>query len=266
MNHNIIIQGIRFDANSSFMKGSADAPALIKDAFFSDSINAFTELGINVTQNHAIAFVNDIITVNYFDDIFNITSHHIKNGKRVVTLGGDHSITYPIIAAHAKKYDQIEILQIDAHTDLYQDFEGDPHSHACPFARIMENKLAARLIQVGIRCLTPHQKEQVKKYKVEVLEMKDYSLLKIPKIQKPLYISLDIDAIDPAFAPGVSHYEPGGLSTRQVLEIIHSIEAPIIGADIVEYNPKRDPLGITGALAAKLLKEITGKMLMNGSI
>ena len=92
--------------------------------------------------------------------------------------------------------------------------------------------------------------------------MKDYSLKKIPIIRGPVYLSLDLDSLDPAFAPGVSHHEPGGLSTRQILDIIHNIDGPIIGADIVEYNPVRDVGNITAALAGKLLKEILAEMIL----
>ena len=261
MQNQVVIQGIEYDANSSFMRGPSKAPDIIREAFYSDSINAYTELGVNVTQNVLIDFIPPIRPNDFYIDIHSSIHSLIASGKRIITLGGDHSITYPIIAAHAAHYDDITILQIDAHSDLYEDFEKNPYSHASPFARIMEKKLAARLIQVGIRCLTPHLKEQSEKYKVEVVEMKDFYKKNIPKLSGPLYISLDLDGLDPAFAPGVSHHEPGGLTTRDVLSIIQGIDVQIIGADIVEYNPIRDKVGMTAALAAKLLKEIAGKMI-----
>jgi len=258
----ISIQGILFDQNSSFLRGPALAPPLIKEAFYSDSINPYCENGLNITKNEKVHFEPDFAPNSYLDDISSVTEKQIQKGHKVLSLGGDHSVSYPIIHAHAKHYKNMEILHLDAHSDLYHDFEGDPFSHACPFARVMENRLANRLVQVGIRCLTPHLNEQGEKYNVEVVEMKDYSIDAIPKFDNPIYLSLDLDALDPAFAPGVSHHEPGGLTTRQVLDIIHSIEVPIIGADIVEYNPIRDHEGMTAALAAKLLKEVLSKMLI----
>ncbi len=125
----------------------------------------------------------------------------------------------------------------------------------------MENKFAARLVQVGIRTINTHQREQAKKYCVEMHEMKNLDLSFISKFENPLYISLDLDGIDPAFAPGVSHHEPGGLTSRQVIALIQGIEATIVGADIVEYNPTRDFNDMTAHLAAKLMKEILAKML-----
>ena len=144
---------------------------------------------------------------------------------------------------------------------LYDELDGDKYSHACPFARIMEESLASRLVQVGIRTLNTHQREQSEKFGTEIIEMKDFEPGKIPVFSKPLYLSIDLDGLDPAFAPGVSHHEPGGLTSRDVINIIHGIKVPIIGADIVELNPLRDANGITAALAAKLTKEIIACMI-----
>jgi arginase family enzyme len=96
----------------------------------------------------------------------------VEKGHRVVSLGGDHSITYPIIRAFGKKYKKLNILHLDAHPDLYDELDGNPHSHASPFARIMEEVIAKRLVQVGIRTLTGHHKEQVKRFGVKIIAMK----------------------------------------------------------------------------------------------
>jgi len=124
----------------------------------------------------------------------------------------------------------------------------------------MENGLAQRLVQVGIRTLNTHQADQAKKYKVEIHEMRSLDLSKIKRFDNPLYISLDMDAFDPAYAPGVSHHEPGGLSARQVINLVQHIDAEVIGADIVEYNPTKDVHQMTAFLAAKMMKEILVKM------
>ena len=125
----------------------------------------------------------------------------------------------------------------------------------------MENGFAVKLVQVGIRTLNTYQVEQAHKFNVEIHQMKDLDLSQIPKFENPLYISLDMDGFDPAYAPGVSHHEPGGLTSRQVINLIQSIDSEIIGADIVEYNPNRDFQNMTAFLAAKMMKEILGKMI-----
>ena len=221
-------------------------------------MNLFTEDIVSI--EHSFDDKGDFKIADYFN-IESITANHLTSYEKVISLGGDHSITYPIIKAFKNKYPLLDILQIDAHGDLYHEFEGDPYSHACPFARIMEQKLAVKLVQVGIRAINTHQIQQAKKFDVVMHQMKNLNIESIPKFKNPLYISLDLDGLDPAFAPGVSHHEPGGLTSRQVLDIIQNIKTPIIGADIVEYNPERDHKNMTAFLAAKLLKEIIGKMI-----
>ena len=125
----------------------------------------------------------------------------------------------------------------------------------------MENGLAQRLVQIGIRTANPHQREQAKKFGVEMIEMKDFRTDLQFSFDSPVYISVDTDGLDPAFAPGVSHPEGGGLSTREVVRIIHTLKGKVIGADIVELNPTRDVAGITAAACSKILKEICGKIL-----
>ena len=127
----------------------------------------------------------------------------------------------------------------------------------------MENDLADRLVQIGIRTLNDHQREQADRFGVEIHEMRNWNGATQISLSGPVYLSLDMDVLDPAYAPGVSHHEPGGMSTRQVLDVIQSIDAPIIGADIVEYNPTRDIHDMTAMVAAKFYKEICSKMLLS---
>lgn len=255
----VIIQGIQFDEKSSYHQGPRLAPPLIREALHSGSSNMYAE-DLTSIESPLIEDKGDFDIADYWD-IERITQEHLDRGAKIFTLGGDHSITYPIIKAHSQKYSKLDILQIDAHCDLYDSFEGDKHSHACPFARIMESGLAVRLVQVGIRTLNTHQAEQAERFNVDIHQMKDLDLSRIPKFENPLYISLDMDGFDPAFAPGVSHHEPGGLSSREVINLIHGIDTEVIGADIVEYNPNRDFQNMTAYLAAKMMKEILGKMM-----
>jgi len=180
----------------------------------------------------------------------------------VLSLGGDHAVTYPILRAFGKRYPDLTLLQLDAHPDLYDVFDGNRQSHACPFARIMEQRLVKRLVQIGVRCLNPHQRVQAERFGVDIFEMKDGSARFPLHFAGPVYLSLDMDVLDPAFAPGVSHHEPGGLSTREVIRLIQNLEGSLVGADIVEFNPLRDPVGITAMACVKLLKEIAARMLV----
>jgi arginase family enzyme len=159
-----------------------------------------------------------------------------------------------------RRHPALTILHIDAHPDLYEEFAGDRLSHACPFARIMEERLARRLVQVGIRTMNDQQQRQVERFGVEVIDMSAWVGGHRPSLEGEVYLSIDLDGIDPAFAPGVSHREPGGLTVRDVLTLIQQTGGTLVGADVVEYNPKQDSSGVTATVAAKLVKEVAGRL------
>ncbi len=266
----IALIGIPFDEYSSYLRGAALAPHLIREALLCKSSNLWTEMGVILRDKSIYFDAGDVDfsgTKNPHAEIEKNISRLLVKKKIPISLGGDHSITFPILKAFSKHFPNIDILHFDAHPDLYDEFEGKRFSHACPFARIMENGLVQRLVQIGIRTCNKHQREQAEKFTVEMIEMKDFENNIKLSFENPLYISFDLDVLDPAFAPGVSHWEPGGLSTRQVISIIQKIEAPgIIGADIVEFNPSRDSTGVTAMVCAKILKEIVSRMFLKYSI
>lgn len=254
----VAVAGIPFDENSSYLRGPALAPDKIREAFHSDSSNYFTESGRDMKHGNNWEDIGDL-DIGGKSPAEKITAHVgnlLGKYKKLFLLGGDHSITFPIVQGFHHRHKDLTILHVDAHSDLYDDFEGNPYSHASAFARIMEKGLAKRLVQIGIRTLNTHQREQAKKFGVEIIEMRYWRDDHKFSFEGPVYISFDMDAIDPAFAPGVSHYEPGGFTVRQVLHILQTLRGNIVGADLVEYNPTRDPSGITAMLAAKLYKEM----------
>jgi agmatinase len=185
----------------------------------------------------------------------------IDGGGVPLAIGGDHAVTYPIMRAVGARHPGLTILHIDAHPDLYDEFEGSRLSHACPFARIMETGLVGRVVQVGIRVMNGHQQEQARRFGVDVIDMRAWAAGARPALAGPLYVSIDLDGLDPAFAPGVSHREPGGLSVRDVIGLVQALPSPPVGADVVEFNPSQDAAGLTAHVAAKLLKELAGRML-----
>jgi arginase len=255
--------GLPYDASSSFLRGSAAAPPLIREALRSAAGNNFTERGADLSQ---LGDAGDLpISENPATARVQIqagVAAIVASDFIPLSLGGDHSITYPILRAIARRHRSLTILHVDAHADLYDDFEGDRFSHASPFARIMEEGLCDRLVQVGIRTLTPHQRDQIKRFAIDTIEMQHFAGGERPSTSGPVYVSIDIDGIDPAFAPGVSHREPGGLSVRDVITMIHAIAGPIVGADVVEFNPAQDLGGVTASVAAKITREIAGAMLL----
>lgn len=271
----VALLGIPWDAHSTHLRGTAAAPQLIRRALHSGASNLTGERGVDLGAAASAGRWVDVGEVS----LRNEPGHHgveavqatvgalLDEGFRVLSLGGDHTVTYPVIRAYAKRFPNLTILHFDAHSDLYPEYEGDPLSHACPFHRIMEEGAAQRLVQIGIRTLNTVQKQAAQRFGVEIVEMRHVSAFRPEALglTGPVYLSFDLDALDPAFAPGLSHREPGGLSTRQALDLILACldrpEVSLVGADVVELNPTQDVQGLTAVVAAKLVKEIGGLLL-----
>jgi agmatinase len=260
--------GLPTDVNSSYLRGAAKAPAEIRKALFSPSSNMSSETGVDLGAPGLLIDEGNVALAEEPGDVERIegaVGALIKRGLTPLLLGGDHSVTYPVLRAVAAAHRSLSILHFDAHPDLYDVFEGNRLSHACPFARIMEEGLARRLVQVGIRTLNAHQASQAKRFGVTIVEMRDFAAARVPIPRGPLYVSIDLDGLDPAFAPGVAHPEAGGLSVRDVVQVLHRVKGPLVGADVVELLPSADQNGRTAVAAAKLVKELAGLMLRPGA-
>lgn len=260
--------GLPYDASSSFLRGAAAAPAILRAALRSAAGNSFSESGHDLEAPGGLADAGDLelpADATARAAIERGVAALLSTGARPILLGGDHSVTYPVLRAVGPAHPGLTILHVDAHPDLYDAFEGDRFSHACPFARILEEGLAARLVQVGVRTWTAHQREQAGRFGVEIRDMRDWAAGWRPETSGPLYLSLDLDGVDPAQAPGVSHREPGGLGARDVLGLVQSAGGFLVGADVVEFNPSQDLGGMTAPVAAKLVKELAGRMLAETS-
>ena len=261
----ISLLGIPFDANSSYLRGPAQGPKIIREELYSGSSNLWTEDGIDLGRKGSFHDAGDVVMPDEdsaaFATIEGVVKQTLDLGHPLICLSGDHSVTYPTIKAFHSKYPDLTILHFDAHPDLYNELDGNRLSHACPFARIMEERLAQRLVQVGVRTINSHQLAQATRFGVEVITMRNLERFAALKFEGPLFISLDVDVLDPAFAPGISHYEPGGMSVREVLRCIQGLQVPVVGADIVEYNPTRDVHGQTVMVCCKFLKEISAAIL-----
>lgn len=260
--------GVPTDSNSSFERGPALSPPAIRAALMSDRGNLSCEDGQEVGIDFALEDRGDLPLTETAADhsaIREAVTTSITAAAAPLLLGGDHSVTWPILEAIHAAHGPVDILHFDAHPDLYADFDNNPRSHASPFARIMEAGLAQRLVQVGVRTLNHDCREQAERFGVEIVPMTDFTPGKVPVLGGPLYISLDLDGIDPSEAPGVSHPEPGGLTVREVLAVLRRQTARIVGADIVEYNPRFDSNERTAIVAAKLLKEIAALAVRNAA-
>ena len=259
-----MLLGVPFDAASSFRRGAAGAPTAIRAALASSAGNSWTEGLVDLGAPGALSDAGDLSVPEAGAaaraTIEQGVARLLAAGGRPIVLGGDHSITYPILRAVRRAHPQLSVLHVDAHSDLYEEFQGDRYSHACPFARALEERLTDQLVQVGIRATNAHQRSQADRYGVTVIDMDAWVAGRRPTLAHPAYLSIDLDGLDPAFAPGVSHPEPGGLTVRDVIGLVHGLSVPLVGADVVEHNPELDVRGLTAVVAAKLVKEIAGRM------
>jgi arginase len=293
----LALLGLPWDRSSSFERGAAAAPPHIRRALWSPSTNTATEAGAAIEPDTLddrgdLALPDDPAAARQAIEAG--VAGLLADGRVPLLLGGDHSVTFPILRAFRPRR-PATVLHIDAHGDLYDDFPafapasapdgasarlrpaGDPvplvpvpgqtdrYSHACPFARAMEEGLIGRLVQVGVRTQTAHLRAQAARFGVEVYGMDRWADAPVEALEGPVYVSLDLDGLDPAFAPGVAHPEPGGLSTRDVVALLHRLRAPVAGGDLVELNPGNDVRDLTARVAAKLLKELAAVAIRNAS-
>jgi agmatinase len=256
----IALIGAPTDVNSSFLRGPAEAPAHIRAALWSDAGNPACENGLELGREIQVEDQGDLPLVEDASDHARIVEAVLAAaaGAVPITLGGDHAVSWPAVEGIAAVHGPVQILHFDAHPDLYDDFDANPRSHASPFARIMERGLCSRLVQVGVRTLNHHCRAQAERFGVEIIGMGGFDARAVPILGGPLYVSIDLDGLDPAYAPGVSHPEPGGLSVRQLLDVLQRQTARLVGADVVELN------AITATVAAKLVKELAGLAAANG--
>jgi len=259
----VTLLGLPTDINSSHRRGPAKGPAATRAQLHSGASNLTAESGRDLADPDVFRDAGDLVLTETPADLDLIADGVAAVMRRSagLFLGGDHFVTWPILEGLRRAgLPPPHILHIDAHPDLYPDFDGNPHSHASPFARIFENGLCASLTQVGIRTVNATQRGQIDRYGVAAFSARQVALAMGGLPAGPVYISIDLDGLDPAYAPGVSHQEPGGLSVREVLDLIDQVPGPVIGADIVELNPDCDLAQMTAIVAAKLVKELAGRM------
>jgi agmatinase len=262
----IVFAGLPDDSQSSFRRGCAEAPARIRSAYDGNCYSATTESGVDLTG--AVADLGDwaseasreLTAKSYRESATQL----FRAGRAPFFAGGDHAVTVPIVEALAALGEPVHVIQFDAHPDLYPEYEGSRTSHACVAARLLEMEHVASVTQLGIRTLNAPQAKEAERCRerVHLYYARDLTgelpwLDHIPA-GAPVYITVDLDGFDPAFAPGVAHAVPGGLRPRQVLNFLQGFHWRLVGMDAVEVSPGRDVNDQTAVLAARLLHEGMG--------
>ncbi|MGF9723944.1 agmatinase [Bacillus sp. Nf3] len=186
----------------------------------------------------------------------------LEKGKFPLGMGGEHLVSWPIFRAMYKKYPDLAIIHMDAHTDLREEYEGEPLSHSTPIRKVAGLIGAENVFSFGIRSGMKEEFEWAKEAGMHISKFEVLEPLKqvLPKLKgRPVYVTIDIDVLDPAHAPGTGTVDAGGITSKELLASIHAIagsDVQVVGADLVEVAPVYDHSDQTANTASKLLREM----------
>ena len=269
----IALLGIPFDGGTTYRPGTRFGPRHVRDQ--SVLIRPWNPiLKVNPFAKYRIADFGDL-SVNplSIQDTFRRVEEQMEPvhaaGTRCAVVGGDHSLSLPLLRAAAKKYGPVAVIQFDAHNDLWDEYFGSKLSHGTPFRRAIEEGLIGEhsFLQVGLRGQV-YGKEDFDfalKHKVAMITAEEFHAHGIKMFReqlqafhgKPVYVTLDIDCVDPAFAPGTGTPQVGGFTSAQIVELVRALRGlKLVGCDLVEVSPPYDNGSITSLLAANLLYEL----------
>jgi agmatinase len=260
-----VLYGMPMDWTVSFRPGARFGPARIRESSlvheeYSHYLQReLKEIVYYDAGDIPLAFGNPERSLRQISDF---VRQVLELGKVPIGMGGEHLVTWGVVREVARFFPGLAVLHFDAHADLRTDYEGEPYSHATPLRKIAELIGGGNLYQFGIRSMTREEVEYTKEagihfYPFDVLEPLKQVLPSLAG--RPVYVTIDIDVLDPAYAPGTGTPEPGGISTRELLAAIHEISrsnVQVVGADLVEVAPAYDPTEKTPIVASKLIREM----------
>jgi len=269
-NSNVAILPIPFDGTSTFMKGADEGPrALIRASQQVELYDIETKSEPYKIGIHTASPVAGETGIAVNREAETRVTKFLNDGKFVLSLGGEHSVSLGPIRAHAVRYKNLSILQLDAHTDLRNEYQGDPLNHACIMARCLE--IVPTVVQVGIRSMDACEVSQNSAenifYAEQIVVDKHWIEKVVSRCTDEVYVTIDLDVLDPGIMPSTGTPEPGGLGWYDVLSLLRTVSqrCKIVGADIVELCPSSDqgPDFLAAKLAYKLInysKAYNGKL------
>jgi agmatinase len=266
-----VICGVPFDGTSSFRLGSRLAPQEMRAASYNfETYSSFFDIDLTDVQ---IYDAGDLEVATTIDETLELISVHaekyVRDGKIPIMLGGEHSLTFPFVNACKQKYPDIGFVVLDAHMDMREEYRGEKNSHACISRHVIEN-ITQKYASMGIRSGDREEYEYVRENNINVFSAEDVFSKGIKsvigdirkEIRGPIYLSVDMDAIDPAYAPALGTPEPYGITPRDVREVISCLAPQIVGFDLVEIAPEYDSGG-TALLGAKLVRDFIAASARN---
>lgn len=270
----VAILGVPYDSSTSHRSGTRMGPRALRE-------HSLLLWGYNNVQQVAPFSVLQVVDAGDVAVVpVDISATHraiethadswLNVGAKLITLGGDHSISLPLLRRHAAKHGPLAVLHFDAHPDTWDcEYPGQKYSHGTPFVRAMEEGLIDReaYVQLGIRGPTSGPQDYVDALQLgaRMITMEEFRQRTVPDVlqeirdrigPRPLYVTFDIDCVDPAFAPGTGTPEVGGFASYEVLQLVRGLTGlNCVGFDLVEVSPPYDPTAITAILGANLVFE-----------
>ncbi|MCG0277777.1 MAG: agmatinase [Thermanaeromonas sp.] len=253
--------GVPLDVTGTFRPGSRFAPQAIRAV--SEVLEEFSPALRRSLREVAFCDLGDLEMVpgqveENLGRIEEAAFKIMKEGKILLSLGGEHLVSYPLIRAARSLHPELAVLHFDAHADLREEYQGKKYSHATVMRLVAEEIGASNLYQFGIRSCTWEELIYGSENTNFFLDHIEVPLSKLaPELKsRPLYLSLDIDVVDPAYAPGTGTPEPGGCTPQELFSALYLLKgANVVGLDLVEVCPAYDTGNITAILAAKLIRE-----------
>ena len=259
-----IFYGYPFEGTACFRKGTAKAPDEIRRHSYNFE-TYLMELGVDLSDVALNDYGNLELTKDQGKNeslVTDLVTKIVDGVKFPIGLGGEHSLTPPVVKAVQAKYPNLIVVILDAHLDFRVEYENNPRSHATVTRRVSEIVGVDRVCSIGIRSVSQAEISEARGIGLKFIEsgwteLREYLSDLIDDLDGPVYLSLDMDAIDPAFAPGVGTPEPFGMTPYEVIETINFFADRIVGFDCVEVCPPYDN-GNTSALAARLTRHLVG--------
>lgn len=260
-----VIYGMPMDWTVSYRPGSRFGPARIREVSIGlEEYSPYLDRELEEVKyfdagDIPLPFGNPQRSIDMIEDYIDSL---LKDNKFPIGMGGEHLVSWPVIKAMYKKYPDLAVIHMDAHTDLRTDYEGEPLSHSTPIRKAAELMGGKNIFSFGIRSGMKEEFQWAKENGMYIAKFEVLEPLKeiLPKLAgRPVYVTIDIDVLDPAHAPGTGTVDCGGITSKELLASIHEIarsNVNVVGCDLVEVAPIYDPSEQTANTASKLIREM----------
>jgi len=260
----VVVLPVPYDGTTEFKSGAREGPQAIIDAspylelYDAELDREISEVGIHTLPEVQPHMGSPELMV---ERVYGIAKSLLDKNKLIAMLGGEHLLTLGMVKACKEKYRKLSVLQLDAHADLRDQYQGTKYSNACVMRRVWE---LCPVVQVGVRSFSLEERQFMQQQKIEPFYAEaatspDFVSRVVSKLTPQVYVSIDLDVFDPSIMPAVGTPEPGGMSWQQVLELLRAVgaEKKIVGFDLTELCPREGPTSCA-YLAAKLAYKMMG--------